>query len=67
MTAGARAPEELETLIEDAFVLRDTETLAQPFEPRAVLTTGGGLPQEARGHEEIGEALPGCGSSGACT
>jgi len=58
MTAGARTPEELETLLEDAFVLRDTETLAQLFEPRAVLATGGGL-QEARGHEEIGGAAAG--------
>jgi hypothetical protein len=52
MDAGARTPEELETLFEDAFVLRDHEALAQLFEAGAVLVAGGGLP-EARGHQEI--------------
>jgi hypothetical protein len=50
--AGARTPEELETLFEDAFVLRDHEALAQLFEAEAVLNAGGAL-QQARGHEEI--------------
>lgn len=54
MTArGARIPEELETLLEDAFVLRDAEALVQLFEARALLVVAGDL-QEARGHQEIG-------------
>jgi hypothetical protein len=54
MGAGARTPEELETLLEDAFVLRDRELLAELFEPGAVLVAGGGL-QEARGGQEIAQ------------
>lgn len=52
MSAGARTPEELETLFEDAFVLRDPEALAQLFHPDAVLAPGAGLP-EARGRDQI--------------
>jgi hypothetical protein len=52
MPAGARTPEELETLLEDAFVLRDPQALAQLFEPCATLVVGGGLP-EARGRRQI--------------
>lgn len=52
MKAGARTPEELETLFEDAFVTRDRAALAQLFEERAVLVAGDGL-QEARGVTEI--------------
>ena len=52
MTPGARTPEELETLLEDAFLLRDPNGLGQLFESGAVLVAGGGL-QEARGREEI--------------
>lgn len=52
MRPGARTPEELETLFEDAFVIRDREALAQLFENGAVLVAGDG-PQEARGAEEI--------------
>ena len=37
MRAGARTPEELETLLEDAFVLCDQQALAQLFEPGAML------------------------------
>jgi hypothetical protein len=51
MPAGARSPEELETLLEDAFVLQDPQALAQLFQPSATLV-GGGLP-EARGHQQI--------------
>jgi len=51
MPAGARTPEELETLLEDAFVLQDPQALAQLFQPSATLV-GGGLP-EARGHQQI--------------
>ena len=52
MEPGARTPEELETLLEDAFVLRDQRALGQLFQPGAVLVAGGGL-AEARGHQQI--------------
>lgn len=52
MEAGARTPEELETLLEDAFVLHDHQALAQLFHPGAILVAGGGLP-EARGRRQI--------------
>jgi hypothetical protein len=52
MRPGARTPEELETLLEDAFVLRDDEALAELFEDGAVLIAGDGTPQ-ARGGDEI--------------
>lgn len=52
MEAGARTPEELETLLEDAFVLRDHRALAHLFEAGGMLVVGGGL-QPARGHREI--------------
>jgi hypothetical protein len=55
MDAGARTPEELETLLEDAFVLRNHEALVQLFEPGAVLLAGGGL-SEARGLQDIAQA-----------
>ena len=49
--AGADTPEELETLFEDAFVIRDREALVQLFEDGAVLAAARG---EARGDEQIG-------------
>jgi hypothetical protein len=52
MEAGARTPEELETLLEDAFVLHDHQALAQLFHPGAILVGGGRLP-EARGRRQI--------------
>jgi hypothetical protein len=52
MEAGARTPEELETLLEDAFVLHDRQALAQLFHPGAILVAGGG-PPEARGRRQI--------------
>jgi hypothetical protein len=52
MAGGARTPEELETLLEDAFVLADSLALVQLFEPAAVLAAGGGL-EDARGHRAI--------------
>ena len=52
MRPGARTPEELETLLEDAFVTRDGEALAELFEDRAVLVAGDGS-GEARGGDEI--------------
>jgi hypothetical protein len=54
MEAGARTPEELETLMEDAFVLRDQHALAQLFHPGAILVAGDGLP-EARGRRQIAQ------------
>jgi hypothetical protein len=66
MEAGAWTPEELETLLEDAFVLRDHQALAQLFEPGAVLVAGGGLP-EARGRQDIAGSPPRCGTSTAAT
>ena len=52
MTQGARTPEELDTLFEDAFVLRDRGALASLFEARALLIAGG-VTGEVRGSEEI--------------
>ncbi len=52
MRSGARTPEELETLLEDAFVTRDRTALAELFEEGAVLDAGEGR-QQARGGEEI--------------
>ncbi len=46
MGQRARTPEELETLLEDAFVIRDREAVAELFEHGAVLGDG---PREARG------------------
>ncbi len=51
MKGGARTPEELETLLEDAFVTRDSEALAHLFKDGALLVSGGA--QEARGEAEI--------------
>jgi hypothetical protein len=57
MSEGARTPEELETMFEDAFMLRDAEALARLFEEGAVLAAGDGLP-EARGGEAIARLAP---------
>jgi hypothetical protein len=51
MSATARTPEELETLFEDALLLRDSHTLAGLFEDGAVLVAGNERP--AHGGEEI--------------
>ncbi|MEI8412010.1 MULTISPECIES: nuclear transport factor 2 family protein [unclassified Kribbella] len=50
--SAARTPEELETLLEDAFVLHDHEALAQLFEPDAVLHRPGQR-GEAHGRQQI--------------
>ncbi len=50
MRPGARTPEELETLFEDAFVIRDREALAELFEDCAMLVDG---LREARGGDQI--------------
>jgi len=44
MSTGARTPEELETLFEDALVMRDREAVAELFEAGAVLLAGDGPP-----------------------
>jgi hypothetical protein len=49
--AGARTPEELETLFEDTLVLRDRQALAELFEDGAVLVASD--ERSARGGEEI--------------
>jgi hypothetical protein len=54
MEAGARTPEELETLMEDAFVLHDQHVLAQLFHPDAILVAGHGQPA-ARGRRQIAQ------------
>ena len=46
MSPGARSPEELETLFEDAFVVRSHRALRELFDEGAVL---GAAPGEARG------------------
>jgi ketosteroid isomerase-like protein len=48
----ARTPEELEVLLEDAFVLHDHEALGQLFEPDAVMHRPGRRGQ-AHGREQI--------------
>lgn len=55
MTAGARSPEELDTLLEDAFVLRDQTLSEALFDDRAVLVEASGL--HARGGAAIAAAL----------
>ena len=52
MSLGGETPEELETLLEDAFVLRDGEALAELFEDRGLLA-GGVEVAEARGKVAI--------------
>jgi hypothetical protein len=52
--SGAPTPEELETLLEDAFLLGDCDALVDLFEERAVLAPGSG-PVERRGVEQIAQ------------
>ena len=51
VVGGARTPEELETLFEDALLIRDPASLATLVEEAAVLVAGDAQP--ARGGEEI--------------
>jgi hypothetical protein len=53
MSTGARTPEELEALFEDAFVTRDVKALAEMFAAGGVLTLRAGT-DAARGTTEIG-------------
>ncbi|SRR6266487_958296 len=52
MTAGGQTPEELQTLLQDALLLRDAEALAQLFDDAGVLVAGHGR-QQIRGPGEI--------------
>jgi hypothetical protein len=56
MRRGADTPEELDTLLEDAVVLRDAAALAGLFEPGGVLAVGGAPP--ARGPEALAGSAP---------
>jgi ketosteroid isomerase-like protein len=51
MKPGARTPEELDALLEDAFVVRDRRAVAALFESEALLVHGAA--GEARGAREI--------------
>ena len=51
MESSARSPEELDTLLEDAFVLRDAAALVGLFAPQAVLVATGR--PAAHGRSEI--------------
>jgi hypothetical protein len=55
MTAGARTPEELETMLEDAFVMRDAGEVSRLFERTAVVSLGERCPA-VRGRAEIARA-----------
>src|SRR4029453_11389841 len=52
MDGGTRTPEELETLLEDAFLPQSPRALTRLFQPGATLVVSGGL-AEARGHRQI--------------
>jgi hypothetical protein len=52
MATGARTPEELETLLEDALLLGDERMLASLFEDGAVLVVDGRA-RQARGADDI--------------
>ena len=66
MPDGARTPAELETLLEDAFLLCDNLALVQLFEPTAVLVAGGGLDDAVATGRSRGSP-PSCGTLGAPT
>ncbi len=53
MRVSARSPEDLEMLLEDAFVLRDKHALADLFETGAVVAAANGEHQVA----ELGDAI----------
>jgi hypothetical protein len=60
--AGARTPEELETLLEDAAVMVDAESMTDLFEADAVLVSAGG--RTTRGPGAIGRYLANRSSQG---
>jgi hypothetical protein len=43
ISGEARTPEELETLLEDAFTVRDGTAVASLFEARGIVVPGAGL------------------------
>jgi hypothetical protein len=51
MAPGARTPEELDGMLEDAFVVRDPRAVTELFESEALLVDDGA--REARGAREI--------------
>jgi hypothetical protein len=55
MDAGGETPEELETLLEDAFLLCDAGAVARLFEDGGVLVIGEGT-RQVRGREAIQRA-----------
>jgi hypothetical protein len=57
MSGGARSPEELEMLFEDALVVGDTDALRDIFEAGAILVTAAGA--ELRGRDAIADACLG--------
>jgi ketosteroid isomerase-like protein len=65
MGQGAHSPEELETLLEDAFVTRDADALSAMFAEGAVLVTGRGTP-EARGANAIATLATSVWERGEC-
>jgi hypothetical protein len=62
MDSGARTPEELEMLFEDAFVVGDRAGFCTLFDDGAVLAPEGA--PEARGGEAIGRAAAGLWAAG---
>jgi hypothetical protein len=52
MTAGGQTPEDLETMLEDALLMRDAAALAGLFEDAGVLVTSHG-PEQIRGPGQI--------------
>jgi len=51
-SGGGQTPEELETLLEDAFLLCDADAIARLFEDGSLLVTGEGS-RQVRGREAI--------------
>jgi hypothetical protein len=62
MRSGARLPEELDVLLEDAFVMRDRRAVMALFESYALVADG--TAQEARGVREIASWAAEAWSSG---
>ena len=56
MIRGAASPEELETLLEDAFLIHDQRALYELFAGRAVLSCANGGP-DARGRPDIARRI----------
>jgi len=56
VTHGAASPEELETLLEDAFLIHDQQALNELFAGHAVLSSADGGP-DARGRPDIARRI----------